>query len=187
MATIVQPEAARADNDREIARFFAEDHDGESHSKREVGRVERIHGAGVARLSEVQKEAGRPDKLTAMINGPSNMTEGDFRDPAVKEEMLALAAKSIKSVDTLALRNAFALFDADGDGKLTEEEVYNALTRVTGQKTELSSEKATGVWQRWLAEFDKDNDGKVSVEELATDLDGQRWMAEYKQNGFARP
>ena len=59
------------------------------------------------------------------------------------------------------LRDAFAAFDADGDGKLTEDEVVAALTRKTGQGTELSGEAARATWQRWLVEFDLNNDGEV--------------------------
>ena len=52
-------------------------------------------------------------------------------------------------------------------GKLTEEEVVAALTRKTGQGTELSEEVARDTWKRWQARFDFDKDGKVSIEELA--------------------
>ena len=69
--------------------------------------------------------------------------------------------------DLDALRNAFALFDADGDNKLTEDEVIAVLTRKTGQGTELSVEDARATWRRWQAEFDRNNDGKISVSELA--------------------
>ena len=70
------------------------------------------------------------------------------------------------SDDELALSDAFSLFDADGDGKLTEDEVVAVLTRKTGQGTELSEEAARATWQRWQAEFDLNNDGKISFEEL---------------------
>ena len=53
-----------------------------------------------------------------------------------------------------AVFNAFKLFDADGDGKLTEEEVVAALTRTTGHGTELSEEAARATWKRWQAEYD---------------------------------
>ena len=69
--------------------------------------------------------------------------------------------------DFIALRNAFALFDADGDGKLTEDEVVAALTRKTGQGTELSVMEARDTWERWQAEFDLNNDGKISYDELS--------------------
>ena len=65
------------------------------------------------------------------------------------------------------LRDAFAAFDADGDGKLTEDEVVAALTRKTGQGTELSGEAARATWRRWKFEFDLNDDGKISIEELA--------------------
>ena len=62
------------------------------------------------------------------------------------------------------LSDAFSLFDADGDGKLTEDEVVAALTRKTG--TELSEEAARATWKRWQYKYDLNNDGKISYEEL---------------------
>ena len=50
--------------------------------------------------------------------------------------------------------------------KLVEKEVVAALTRKTGQGTELSEEAARATWQRWVAEFDVNKDGKISYEEL---------------------
>ena len=66
----------------------------------------------------------------------------------------------------MTLYKAFALFDADGDGKLTEDEVMAVLTRKTGRGTELSEEAARATWQRWVAKCDLNNDGKISVDEL---------------------
>ena len=70
------------------------------------------------------------------------------------------------SDDELALSDAFSLFDADGDGKLTEDEVMAVLTRKTGQGTELSEEAARATWKRWQYKYDLNNDGKISYEEL---------------------
>ena len=70
------------------------------------------------------------------------------------------------------LRDAFAAFDADGDGKLTEDEVVAALTRKTGQGTELSGAAARATWQRWLAECDFNDDGELSFEEVAQRITG---------------
>ena len=68
--------------------------------------------------------------------------------------------------DRESLFDAFALFDTDGDGKLTEDEVVTVLTRKTGRGTELSEEAARATWRRWQAEFDENNDGKLSIYEL---------------------
>ena len=42
-----------------------------------------------------------------------------------------------------------------------------ALTRKTGQGTELSEEVARSMWRKWQFEFDLNTDGKISIEELA--------------------
>ena len=89
---------------------------------------------------------------------------------AQKEVTSVNRGKEVTSVsvldDEMALERAFSLFDADGDGKLTEDEVVAVLTRKTGQGTELSEEAARATWQRWQAEFDLNNNGKISFEEL---------------------
>ena len=72
----------------------------------------------------------------------------------------------MRDEDRDSLFDAFALFDADGDCKLTEDEVMAVLTRKTGRGTELSEEAARATWQRWLAQFDMDKDGKISYKEL---------------------
>ena len=85
-------------------------------------------------------------------------------------EASALTADGLGTEDaySVALTRAFGAFDADGDGKLTEEEVMAALTRKTGQGTELSEEAARATWKRWQMMFDLNDDGKISYEELAT-------------------
>ena len=77
--------------------------------------------------------------------------------------------KSIENGE--AIIDAFKLFDADGDGKLTEDEVMAVLTRKTGMMTELSEEAARATWQRWKAEFDLNKDNKISYQELVRHLD----------------
>ena len=72
----------------------------------------------------------------------------------------------------MTLSSAFAMFDADGDGKLTKAEVIAVLTRKTGKGTEFSDEAARETWQRWQAEFDPNNDGKISIGKLHHQVSG---------------
>ena len=88
-----------------------------------------------------------------------------LRDAEQAQEAFFLRAGG-RSGDLSVLRSSFDLFDADGEGKLTEDEVVAVLTRKTGQGTELSEEHARMTWERWVAEFDMDKDGKISFEEL---------------------
>ena len=47
-----------------------------------------------------------------------------------------------------------------------------ALTRKTGQGTELSGAAARATWRRWLAECDFNDDGELSFEEVAQRITG---------------
>ena len=91
----------------------------------------------------------------------------DAQEGVAEAEALFADGHGTEHAYAVALTRAFGAFDADGDGKLTEEEVVAALTRKTGKGTELSEEAARATWQRWRDEFDLNDDGKVSYEELA--------------------
>ena len=94
------------------------------------------------------------EDLFDVRRGPTADEDGGAFDAFVVEE------------DWKRLFDAFALFDADGDGKLTEDEVMAVLTRKTGRGTELSEEAARATWRRWQANFDTNKDGKISYKEL---------------------
>ena len=98
--------------------------------------------------------------------------EGTTEHEAVWGEEAVKERRELRNYDSVTLRDAFAAFDADGDGKLTEDEVVAALTRKTGQGTELSEEAARATWRRWLAECDFNNDGELSFEEVAQRITG---------------
>ena len=98
--------------------------------------------------------------LSALAETQDAITETQYVDD---DEVEASVKRSFEQ-----LRDAFAAFDADGDGKLTEDEVVAALTRKTGQGTELSEVLARSMWRKWQFQFDLNNDGKISYEEMTS-------------------
>ena len=105
-------------------------------------------------LAEAQDGVTRVNQT----HGPEALDDPDALSPDAHGQLIR--------DDYVALSNAFALFDADGDEKLTEAEVVAVLTRKTGQGTELSEEAARATWRRWQAYFDLNDDGKISYLEL---------------------
>ena len=86
-----------------------------------------------------------------------------------------------------ALESAFAIFDEDGSGQLTSDEVLKVLTRMTGKGAELSEDDA----KAFIKEFDRNGDGQLSINEFITamgvmsdayDADGDG-VADMKQGG----
>ena len=63
-----------------------------------------------------------------------------------------------------SLKASFEVFDVDGSGELTEDEVLGILTRMTGGGTELTLEDA----KAFIEEFDRDGDGCLDVYEFIT-------------------
>ena len=118
-----------------------------------VAKVQdEIVAKGVAKVQEEVQE------LTDSENFHAGFLLEDLPSRKLRE------AKMMRDFEQL--RSAFALFDADGDGKLTEDEVIAALTRKTDKGFELTSHHAHETWQRWQAEFDLNKDGKISIDEL---------------------
>ena len=63
-----------------------------------------------------------------------------------------------------ALEAAFAVFDEDGSGSLSKDEVLKVLTRMTSAGSELSEKDA----EDFIAQFDRNNDGVLSINEFIT-------------------
>lgn len=61
-----------------------------------------------------------------------------------------------------SLKAAFDVFDEDGSGTLSTEEVKIILTRMTGNSTPLTTADA----QAFITEFDRDGDGLLDVNEF---------------------
>lgn len=73
----------------------------------------------------------------------------------IKEE----GAKRVK-----ALEAAFAVFDEDGSGTLSTNEVLKVLTRMTSSGSELTKQDADD----FIKEFDRNGDGVLSINEFIT-------------------
>ena len=138
----------------------------------------RVAGRGHAESSSLHLSVCRramawvgTEEEVAQLN---EMADGEVVAAQKEVKQLNGSTKALENGN--AIMNAFKLFDADGDGKLTEDEVIGVLTRKTGMMTELSEEAARATWQRWLAEFDVSKDGKISYRELsdAVNLDRTR-------------
>ncbi|PKA58614.1 putative calcium-binding protein CML36 [Apostasia shenzhenica] len=68
---------------------------------------------------------------------------------------------SHSSSDSIAIADLFTLFDQDGDGKITKEELEIVLRRLSPDAPPTDEELASMV-----AEIDRDGDGCISLEEL---------------------
>ena len=62
------------------------------------------------------------------------------------------------------LEAAFAVFDEDGSGQLSSDEVLKVLTRMTGSGSELTEEDA----KDFIKQFDRNGDGLLSINEFIT-------------------
>lgn len=96
--------------------------------------------------------------FTALAQGPQgckpgNQQEGMRLPPPPAEELTA---------------GMIVQFDSDGDGKLDEAELKNALSTPPQPPT------AEVIAVKWVEEFDTDGNGQLSAEELAKALEANR-------------
>ena len=72
-----------------------------------------------------------------------------------------------------ALLNSFAIFDTDGNGKLSKAELRNLLCRPSAGTTGLDDEDIDEI----LSDFDRNGDGELSIYELAGAFVQSPWLA----------
>eukprot|EP00928_Gymnodinium_smaydae_P055654 TRINITY_DN39151_c0_g1_i1.p1 TRINITY_DN39151_c0_g1~~TRINITY_DN39151_c0_g1_i1.p1 ORF type:complete len:621 (-),score=120.19 TRINITY_DN39151_c0_g1_i1:277-2139(-) len=77
----------------------------------------------------------------------------------------AMIDKRSQNLDS-AFQSAFSLFDKDGDGKLSQEELYEVLDPEGFAMEGSDASAVTGRLASLIAEVDKDGDGKVDFEEF---------------------
>ena len=136
----------------------------------------------VALAAKMRRSVGDDSYFAA---GGKPMNDGDGRTlgalRAGKEGMVELCRRRRGGMapkpDRDALEKAFALFDTDGDGLLSPDELKKILVRgraAEGGTASLSDERI----ERIVKEYDTNGDGKLSMDELAeawSALQFSRW------------
>ncbi|GMH20187.1 hypothetical protein Nepgr_022028 [Nepenthes gracilis] len=84
------------------------------------------------------------------------------------EEFCAVSPAFVPASDSAELREAFDVFDADHDGKITAEELLNVLTAILDERCTL--EDCRGM----IKNADKNGDGFVCFEDFALMMEHQR-------------
>mmetsp|Transcript_43344 Transcript_43344/g.41750 ORF Transcript_43344/g.41750 Transcript_43344/m.41750 type:complete len:95 (-) Transcript_43344:21-305(-) len=77
-------------------------------------------------------------------------------------EFLVANLQSNELLTNEKLQAAFNLFDIDGDGRITLEEIKSLLG------TNLDMETNKDIWKELMAEGDDNDDGEISFEEFKT-------------------
>jgi calmodulin len=131
---------------REVFKMFATS-EGEKFGAQELGEVMRSYGMETDEL-----------ELHDMISEIDTNGNGtiDFK------EFMAVFEKKMKDSEAEEeLRQAFKVFDKDGNGFLSSEELRHAMTQM-GEK--LTNEEV----DEMIEEADMDKDGQINVEEFIT-------------------
>lgn len=136
---------------REAFKIFDKDGDGKI-DRQELGTVMRALGQ-----NPTQRE------IDDLVN---EMDQNN--DAAINfAEFLTMMARQVKEQDVEAeILEAFKVFDADGDGKISQAELVRVLTTI-GEK--LTEDEA----KQMLQAADTDSDGQIDIEEFARVLKGQ--------------
>ncbi|GMH29407.1 hypothetical protein Nepgr_031250 [Nepenthes gracilis] len=84
------------------------------------------------------------------------------------EEFGAISSVFGPASDSAELREAFNVFDADHDGKITAEELLNVFTAIGGERCTLED------CRRMISSVDKNGNGFVCFEDFALMMEHQR-------------
>ena len=76
-------------------------------------------------------------------------------------EFLTAAFDKQKLINDQSLQRAFHVFDADGDGQISKEELQNVFA-----KGAVASDKGEEVWEEIMRGVDQDGDGVISYDEF---------------------
>lgn len=105
----------------------------------------------IALIFHLEEPDVREMLRAADVNGDGRIDYTEFISAAFQKDML---------LSTKNLQGAFRMFDADGDGTVSKEE----LKLVFGGGH--VSQRGEQVWDEIMAEVDKNNDGVISYDEF---------------------
>ena len=102
-------------------------------------------------------------------------------------EFMTAAFKKQTLVQEENLKKAFEIFDSDGDGQISLNELKSGFggTEVSQGSDQTSQEQH---WENILAEADANGDGKISFDEFRAHMQSvQDLRASFANSGNARP
>lgn len=108
-------------------------------------------------LKDGLKDFKNKDELLAIMEGADTDASGTIN----YTEFIAATMEQNMYLKEENLRNAFRMFDKDGSGKISIDEMKQALGAGNEDQTEDEDE-----WQQLIQEVDIDGDGEIDFEEF---------------------
>ena len=125
------------------------------------------------KLSSIAKSDAADEELEDLAELASNpvlqrllqiFNKFDNEETQFAQFVATLAILSDKGSQESKLKFAFQIYDIDGDGFITNGELFNVLKMIIGNS--FSDDQLQQVVDKTIIEADKDRDGKISYEEF---------------------
>lgn len=130
-----------------------------AHLKRVFESIDK-NGDGNITLKELKdgmKDVKNKEELLAIMEGADTDGSGTIN----YTEFIAATMEQNMYLKEENLRNAFKMFDKDGSGKISSDEIKQALGY--GMEGQIEDEEE---WNKLISEVDKDGDGEIDFEEF---------------------
>ena len=124
-----------------------------------------LHDDGVPRVSTTVKLGTRVDKAQTMADKLQSVDTHNRLADQQAHDAASLGALSLDA--STRMRQAFAEFDADGDGFITAAELRSVMTRGGKLQGEGEGEASEEV-EAMIREADTDGDGRINYQEFVT-------------------
>eukprot|EP01017_Pseudomicrothorax_dubius_P032473 TRINITY_DN4259_c0_g1_i1.p2 TRINITY_DN4259_c0_g1~~TRINITY_DN4259_c0_g1_i1.p2 ORF type:complete len:211 (-),score=44.33 TRINITY_DN4259_c0_g1_i1:113-745(-) len=142
-------------------------------SEREIGDLRRlfekfdVNGDGILTFDELRSGlVGVNDKTAKEIHAVFDSLDTDKNGFINYTEFLAATIEKSTYMKEEKLSAAFRLFDKNGDGKITPEELKSVLGR-----DEVFKGVDQGYWEQLIREADLDGDGSIDYREFISMMD----------------